>query len=472
MVVLQWIGFAVGFLVAWALRFCWLTFRLTLALCWRTAIFLAGVSLVLVSRRMGMFFLWRSVSGLRWRGRGGTRENHRTPDTAKVKLDAQIKPVSAQRIATGSFGQQRFFTKGFDGPSLLEMLCGPAGTGKTEVKFGQLRDGFDGVDFCGLATTPCKRVLLLSEMGPATLQPLLRRWGFYETPGNKRDGIRYRYLPPKAGGFIDVVYAADVYKPVVIDGIIMETDWARVVQTVVGLVQKGRYDRVIIDSLGEWMGADNNEAMLKTLGACRQVTNAGAGVTVLHHTPRSDPHRPRGGTVIEAKLDIGWWVTGTGERGATKNRQDPLRKIGWFKTRFPDDTPPDDLVVERVWGGPESGVPRYRLVSGNIGDVEGADVEKAVTLALPTPKKPDTQQQRVLEALVNTPGGATVSDLTLATGISRQRVTESLKALASSSLVFQRGARVPARGGKPAAVYLATIGLLSKGESWTPSKSA
>ena len=294
--------------------------------------------------------------------------------------------------------------------------------------------------------------------------------------------MRLRYLPPKgyAGGLIDVVYATDVYRPRLVDGIMQETDWAAVIRAIVVLVEKRHYDQVIIDSLGEWMGSDNNDAMLKTLGACRQVTSLGAGVTVLHHTPRSNPHRPRGGTVIEAKLDVGWWVTGTGTDHMPKSRQDPTRKVGWFKTRFPDDTPPGDLVIERVWGGPESGVPKYRLLSGDVASVEGAATEKAVTLALPVPKTPDTQQKRVLDYLEgNTEArgnGATVSELASALGITRQRVNESLKALTDQSVVFQRGVKVPERGGKPAALYVATKSLLSRESPteegvWSPGKS-
>ena len=135
-------------------------------------------------------------------------------------------------------------------------------------------------------------------------------------------------------------------------------------------------------------------------------------MTVLHHTPRSDPYRPRGGTVIEAKLDIGWSVTGTGDKGKTHSRSDSKRSLNWFKTRFPEDTPQDAMTVERVWDGPESGtVPRYRLVGGEQGvsQTTAAQIReegvkplalKLTARASPSPTNtPPTQQERVRAAL-------------------------------------------------------------------------
>jgi AAA domain len=445
------------------------------------------------NRRWAAWCLAAAVSGRRGRGGfGGVLQEKRTPDTGHRALPpptpkAVLRPVPAQRIALATYARRRYWTRAFDGPELLEMLCGPAGTGKTEVKLGQLRAGLDGEPFCGLPTSASHRVLLLSEMGGATLQPALWRWGFVTAPKGRADAVRLRYVPPKgyAGGVIDVVYAPDVYAPRMVDGVLQETDWAAVVLAVLDLVRKGLYDRVWIDSLGEWMGSDNNERMLSTLGACRLLTHAGAGVTVLHHTPRSDPYRPRGGTVIDAKLDIGWSVTGIGDKGKTRSRSDPVRRLDWFKTRFPEDTPPDALTVERVWDGPESGaLPRYRLVGDQQAVVEVAAAEireetRPVPVVAPPPAAPTvapgpppapSQQDRVRAALLaRGAAGGTVGDLAKETGIPRQRVDEAVKVLCGRSLVFQRGTVVPAAGGKAAARYVATASLLAAPAAAPPS---
>ena len=273
MPVLVALGWTVGFtgawgwrLLKWALRAAWWILVRTL---WATL----ALAALLVSRRLAGWCWTRvAVSGRRGRGVWGDSPEKRTPDNGQREpppVAANLRPVPAQRIALASYDAQRYWTRAFDGPEILEMLVGPAGTGKTEVKLGQIRAGFDGEPFCGLPTSRCKRILLLSEMGGATLQPALLRWEFVTPPTGTLDGIRLRYLPPQgyAGGLIDVVYAADVYTPRMIDGVLQETDWAAVILAVLTLVRKGRYDRVIIDSLGEWMGSDNNAAMLNTLGA-------------------------------------------------------------------------------------------------------------------------------------------------------------------------------------------------------------
>jgi hypothetical protein len=380
----------------------------------------------------------------------------------------RLRPVSAQAVATASYAETRWFTAALDGPELLTMLVGPAGAGKSELVWATLRAQHDGEAFCGLATTRPRRVLLLSEMGGATLQPALRRWGFYAEPAGRLDAIRLRLVPPKGhvGALVDVLYAADIYRPVVVGGELRQVEWPAVVEAVRGLVARGRYDRVIVDSLGEWMGSDNNDAMLRTLGACRQLTHAGAGVTILHHTPRSDPKRPRGGTVIEAKLDVGYSVTGTAPGGAPRSRTDPLRRLEWFKTRFPERTPADLLLLERVWAGPGSGErPRYRLAgSSPVENAPGdrpalADVEAAAPAAL------TGTAERVLGALRTAgPSGATMKGLAEACGLPRQRVHEALtEALIPRSLARVGGFRDTPGGGPRASLYVAVAGPSSHG---------
>jgi hypothetical protein len=371
----------------------------------------------------------------------------------------KLRPVSAQRVATASYAETRFFTQGLGGPGLLDMLVGPAGVGKSEIVWGSIRAGHDGEDFCGLTTTKAKRILLLSEMGGETLAPALRRWGLYAEPAGRfpqLDAVRLRLLPPRGhiGTLIDVVYSADIYRPVLVDGELRQVEWPAVIEAVRPLVEKGGYERVIVDSLGEWLGSDNNDNMLKTLTACRQLTHAGAGVTLLHHTPRTDPKRPRGGTAIEAKLDTGYYVVGTAAGGMPRSRQDPVRELGWFKTRFPDLTPVGSLTLERVWAGPASGQrPRYRrqgTTEANTKRVSDINPDSA-----PSPTT-TTNEARVLTALrAAGRAGATMKALAEQAGIPRQRAHEAVVALVASGHAKVGGFVDTPGGGPKASVYLA-----------------
>ena len=450
-------------------RLGWWLLRALWWVTWRAVVVALALLLLAFSRslawRLAVLALGAALSGrvVRPGGRGdkGPNTEHRTPP-APVKL----KPVSAQRVATATYEATRWHTQALDGPGLLTMLIGPAGVGKSEVVWGSLRAALDGEPFCGLETARPRRVLLLSEMGGETLAPALQRWGFYVDPRGRLDGLRLRYLAPRGavGALLEVVYAADVYKPVVgPDGELRQTEWPAVVQAAGALCAKRGYDRLIVDSLGEWMGADNNDTLLKTLGACRQLTHAGIGVTILHHTPRSDPKRPRGGTVIEAKLDVGYSVTGLGPGGGPRSRQDPVRSLEWFKTRFPEQTPAQALLLERVWAGPESGErPRYQLR-----DAPTQQLVECVPQALdpdqapPPPLTPQVRQ--VLDALrAAGRAGATTTQLAEATGLNRGRAHEALLALikAGEARVGGQGEK-PAGGGKAPGLYVAT-GLSGK----------
>jgi hypothetical protein len=468
--VLLAVAWAFGWLLGRALRLAWWLLRALWGLTWRLAVLTAALLVVAFCRplawRLAVLGLGVTLSGRlrggRW-GSGGSRTT-RTTDNAPVAPTVRLRPVSAQAVATASYAETRWFTRALDGPELLTMLVGPAGAGKSELVWATLRAQHDGEAFCGLATTRPRRVLLLSEMGGATLQPALRRWGFYAEPAGRLDAIRLRLVPPKGhvGALIDVLYAADIYRPVVVEGEPRQVEWPAVVEAVRGLVARGRYDRVIVDSLGEWMGSDNNDAMLRTLGACRQLTHAGAGVTILHHTPRSDPKRPRGGTVIEAKLDVGYSVTGTAAGGAPRSRTDPLRRLEWFKTRFPELTPADPLLLERVWAGPDSGErPRYQGAGGApTEDAASADRRAGVDAEPAPPAALTGTAERVLAALRTAgPTGATMKALAEACGLPRQRVHEALtEALIPRSLARVGGFRDTPGGGPKASLYVAVGG--------------
>ncbi len=485
MPVLLAVAWALGWLLGRALRLAWWLLRVLWAITWRLTV-LGGALLVVafcrpLAWRLAALALGAALSGrvLRRRGRGGLRQvgqRSTSDDAERERVVVKLRPMSAQAVATASYAATRWFTLALDGPELLSMLVGPAGVGKSELVWATLRAQHDGEAFCGLATTRPRRVLLLSEMGGATLQPALRRWGFYAEASGRLDAIRLRLLPPRgsAGSWVDVLYAADVYRPVVVDGELRQVEWPAVVQAAGALCARRGYDRLIVDSLGEWMGSDANDALLRTLGACRQLTHAGVGVTILHHTPRSDPRRPRGGTVIEAKLDVGYSLTGVGAGGAPGSRTDPLRRLEWFKTRFPDLTPERPLLLERLWaggqghgGGPESGGrPRYQ----RLGERPGAGVAGAVVSptgdaaagAAETPRAPAApglapNEIRVLAALrgAGRPG-ATTRALAEETGLARQRVHEVITAaLIPRALARVGGYQDTPGGGPKASLYVA-----------------
>ena len=168
------------------------------------------------------------------------------------------------------------------GPGLLAMVVAPPGVGKTEIAYGALAAAVDGLPFCGLETRRPRRVLLLSEMEPKTIQPALLALGLRRRA--RRAGLvgavqrlRLRYLRPDGspGHLIDVVHASDAYAP---DDDGRRPQWADVIRATVPRLERGGYDLLIVDSLARWMGNDtSNAAMLDALGALRQVTRAGGG---------------------------------------------------------------------------------------------------------------------------------------------------------------------------------------------------
>jgi len=332
----------------WLLRCAWwLSWRLAVvaaALCvvafsrslaWRLAVVAAALCVVAFSRSLA----WRLAAGALGaalsgrvvrkggRGDGGLPATGNAPGGDKTTARLTVRPVGVQRVVSADHGVQRFHVRGVTGPELLTMTCGFAGCGKTEVKMGLWRAQYDGRDFCGLQTVRGGRKLLLTEMSPRTLAPVLERWGFAERPRGWVHDKRLRYLPLRSdpGGYIDVLYAEQVLAPLVIDGETVTPDWPNVVEKVAPLAERGDYDEVCIDSLAEWMGDDSQGNMLRTLALCRQITRRGPAVDVLHHTPRSDPRRPRGSGAIDGKLDVGWSVYGLSPSYAPRSLHDPVR---------------------------------------------------------------------------------------------------------------------------------------------------
>jgi hypothetical protein len=458
-------GWCVGFAGMGLLRLSLWLLRALWGLTWRALALAAALAVVAFYRPLAWRLLAlalsasvvRHLGGMGGRGLSGQRTTRSTTSPSAPAPVVKLRPVSAQRVATASYAETRFFTQALGGPGLLDMLVGPAGVGKSEIVWGSIRAGHDGEDFCGLKTTKARRILLLSEMGGETLAPALRRWGLYAEPAGRLDAVRLRLLLPRGhvGRLIDVVYSADIYKPVVVDGELRQVEWPAVIEAVRPLVEKGGYERVIVDSLGEWLGSDNNDNMLKTLTACRQLTHAGAGVTLLHHTPRTDPKRPRGGTAIEAKLDTGYYVVGTAAGGMPRSRQDPVRELGWFKTRFPDLTPVGSLALERTWAGPESGqLPRYQI--------RGTGAAPAVVTvsqgAGEGQESPRSMNEAKVLAAMRAAGrrGVSTTQLAAATGLPRQRAHEAVVALIEAAAAKVGGfGEPPPGGGKAPSLYVA-----------------
>jgi hypothetical protein len=393
------------------------------------------------------------VSGLGGMG-GSGGSGHRTPtgdqEAKRVEPAVTLRPVSAQLVVLSKTTGTTFYTRGQDGPGLLTMAVGPAGAGKSEWEFAKLRAAADGAPVAGLPTMKAKKTLLLSEMGKETLKPVLLRWGFGVEPVSRLDYLRLRFLCP-GGGALDVLYAADIYRPEVIAGELRQAKWPQVVQAAGDLCLRRGYDRLVVDSLGEWMGSDNNENMLLTLGRCRLLTHQGVGVHVLHHTPRSDPERPRGGTVIEAKLDVGYALVGLGAEGMPRRLDDPARKLKWFKTRFPEATPgAGRLYVRRVWDDPAK-PPRYEALAGPVPQAASPNGEPDGGASRPQP-----QAQQVWAALARRgQAGASVAVLLEDTGLPKQRISDALAALCASGAARQEGTMpAPPKGGIAPARYV------------------
>ncbi|HEX2515450.1 MAG TPA: AAA family ATPase, partial [Chloroflexota bacterium] len=400
-------------------------------------------------------FVRRPAAG----GDGGRGPGHRSSDKPDGPVAVTLRPVPTQRIATAVFGEDAWTVKPLYGPGLLAMIVAPPGVGKTELAYGSLAAAVDGLAFCGLETRRPRRVLLLSEMEPKTIQPALRRWGFVaEPPAGGIVGavqrLRLRYLRPDGspGHLIDVVHASDAYAP---DDEGRRPSWADVIRATVPVVERGRYDLLLVDSLARWMGNDSsNAAMLDALGALRQVTRRGVGVLAPHHCAKdaSPPYEPRGGSAILGELDLCWSLARL--PGCADPLHDPRRVLACVKSRFAELTPPP-IRIERVDMDPAAPRPRYgyRLLDAP----QGKNVQDLAQAPLGVDALSE-QQRRVLEALAGADGQkATTPELMAATELERNRVQEAVLALIKARLAVVAGAGAPSpKGGRPPARYALT----------------
>jgi hypothetical protein len=447
----------VRILVAVARVVLWLATRLLL-------LALAVLTLPFSRRAAGWCFRRAFARALSGGGRmGGVRPDNGQRTTtsggqnATTPVTLKLRPVSTQRIATARYADTPWTVKPLFGPGLLSMIVAPPGSGKTELAYGALAHAADGRPFCGWETSRPRRVLLLSEMEPQTLAPALHRWGFVTTPAGRLDALRLRYLRPRGspGHLIDVLHASGVYAP---DDDGRRPAWADVITAVLPILDRGKYDLLMVDSLARWMGNDSsNAAMLDALGALRQVTYRGIGVLAPHHCAKGAPapYEPRGGSAILGELDLCWSLSHL--PGATDRLHDPRRVLECTKSRVAELTPPP-IKIERVDVDPDAPRARYgyRLLTGsttpaNVQRVAPSDLDSPA----PSPTLPP-QVRTVLAALTLAGAeGATVAQLAQAAGVSRQRADEAVKQLVKAGQIRAAGIVRPPNGGPSAARYVA-----------------
>jgi hypothetical protein len=391
---------------------------------------------------------------------GGRGTGNRKSENA-LPVAVRLRPVPTQRIATATFGEDAWTVKPLYGPGLLAMVVAPPGVGKTEIAYGSLAAAVDGLPFCGLETRRPRRVLLLSEMEPKTIQPALRRWGFVAEPAGRGlvgavERFRLRYARPDGspGHLIDVVHASDAYAP---DGDGRRPAWVDVIHATLPVIERGGYDLLIVDSLARWMGNDSsNAAMLDALGALRQVTRRGVGVLAPHHCAKdaSPPYEPRGGSAILGELDLCWSLARL--PGCTDPLHDPRRVLECVKSRFAELTPPP-IRLERVDADPAAPRPRYgyRLLAAGTA-VPAAPLEMAADAYAALTDK----QRAIVGALCAAPGYLrTTPQLTEATGVPGNRMPEVLAPLIRAGwlrLAPKEAVSKPVGGGRAPNAYVAT----------------
>ena len=263
----------------------------------------------------------------------------------------------------------RYHVWAINGPGMLTMLVGASGMGKTELKFGLWRAQFDGAPFGGEGGLPTERggrKLFLTEMSRGLTRELLLRWGFHVQAVGMVDRFRLKVAPRGAGAYLDVEYVARVFAPDEQGG---TADW----HAVIGELYKRRvwrtYDEVCFDTYSAWIGSDTNERASSALGMCGALTQEGMAVTVLHHTPKSDPTTHRGGDGVIRALDAMWSLYGVGDFGKKRKLKDPERYLACHKLRRQQDAPEEPLRLTLVPGDPDAPgggggtLPTYRLLA-------------------------------------------------------------------------------------------------------------
>jgi hypothetical protein len=458
---LAWLAWRVTLLVLAALLFlACMAFPWLRRLAWQTTLMAVGLHLTRGGR------VTRSSDE-----RQDSRGTSERLGTGNVPV-AKLKPVSAQRVATAAVAPQRYGVHAVSGPGMLTEIVAAPGMGKTMLKLALWRAQYDGRDFCGLPTTRGGRKLMLTEMPPALMHDFLARYGFLIEPHGWYDRVRLAVWTPRGspGWYVDVEYASKVLAP---DAHGLVTDWPAVVHALRRDAVR-RYDEICVDSLMEWMGSTSNDAASEALGLCSHLAGEGLAVSVLHHTPMSDPTRQLGGSGVTRAPDAIWSLYGVGEGGKKRSLKDSERYLKCLKLRRQEDAPDAPLRLELVPGDPAAGVlPRYRLVDG----VKHCTPEPQAVSGAPgdgvkhcTPPLILTDRQRaVLSALKRAPERtATTPELAAAAGLDGDRTGQILNTLVDKKLVAPAGTGAPnAKGSKPPRRWKATPLAIAVPESGT-----
>ncbi len=423
---------------------------------WRLAVLALALLALPVSKRGARWLARKTLPG---KPDPGRQVGYLTGDRGSGNVpEARIRPVSAQRVASSEPGAaQRYGVHAMSGPGQLALWVGASGMGKTELRLGTWRAQFDEVPFCGLPTTKGGRKLWLTEMERDLARDYLRRWGFLVEPKGKIDRVRLNWWTPRGspGDYLHIEYASEVFTPDSETG--ATTDWPRVLARLVASGAGEKYDEIAVDTFAEWLGSDNNDAASESLGLCKQLTKRGAGVTILHHTPMSDPTRQKGGMGVLRAIDVGWALYGVGAGAQKRALKDPERYLACFKARRQEDAPDAPLRIIYDLASPAAGVtlPRYRLVTG--APVTPVVVSTGATVEPPAPALTD-RQRRVLDELRGAADhAATTPEISAAAGLDGDRARETLVALSKRGLVEIAGtAPAHEKGSKPATIWRLT----------------
>ena len=408
---------------------------------------------------------------------GGTGQ--RTADNApRPPVSVHMKPISAQRIATDPKVGMDWLVAGWLARGAITLLAADPKAGKTELAFALFRSAYDRQDFCGLATKPF-RVLVLTEQTATTLYPFVRRYGFWRVPTGRLERWWLAYVARRGvGNAVEVVPWSSLYrgkKPG------QRPTWADIAPAGIELAVRGRYDVLMVDTLGRWAagegggGVASPQAMLTAMGYLHEAAERGLCVLINHHNSRAG--RVMGTVSIDAEMDIILKLSrapGPGEQAETTGR----RLVAGNEGRFAEDTPP--VLYVRLVREPDApdGQPRARYVADPEGTGLALDpvplsaayqMEAEPTLwASPEPPRPRPAPPRSTEELVlgalEQAGRATAAQLEALVGEPlassprrRQAVSGAVKTLVEEGRAVQVGEATLPRGGK-ARVYEATGG--------------
>ena len=397
----------------------------------------------------------------------GGGPGQRTADSVREPVAVRMHPISAQRIATDPDVGMDWLVEGWLARRAITLLTADAKAGKTEIAFAVFRSAYDRVPFCGLATRPF-RVLVLTEQNPTTLVPFVKRYGFFRVPTGRFD--RW-WLARVAGGgvgnVVEVVPWADLYRGKRVGD---RPSWADIAPAGIELALRGRYDVLMVDTLGRWAagegggGVASPQAMLTAMGYLREAADRGLAVLINHHNSRAG--RAMGTVSIEAEMDVLLSLSRNPAKG--EDADATPRRLIKGKGRFAEEIPAELAVcLCRDADAPE-GQPRAWFVRDDPPEEHGPalDPEPPAPVLWAGPmvaeveaKTPaPTTQGLVLQALARegrataTRLGEVVGEPLFSSSRKRQAVSEAVKKLTEQGVIEPVGEETLPGGGR-ARVY-------------------